>query len=89
MNIFTAKSSRNEIRRQGGKMKDALTNWCPEPTKPMNGHVNIRCRCGLGQVAKYRCNPGFGLVGDKTRKCTLDKVWSGSTPKCRASELKS
>ena len=84
MYIFTAKSSRNEIRRQGGKMKDVLMNWCPEPTKPMNGRVNIRCG-----VARYRCNPGFDLVGDKTRMCTHDNVWSGSTPQCRASESKS
>lgn len=31
---------------------------------------------------RYKCNVGYILIGDKTRICSKDKVWSGSAPSC-------
>ncbi len=34
-------------------------------------------------VATYTCNPGYTLIGDSTRTCGSDGVWSGSDPICQ------
>lgn len=36
-----------------------------------------------GDTATYSCNDGFHLVGDPTRTCTVDRVWSPDAPLCR------
>ena len=35
-----------------------------------------------GGVANYTCDPGFILVGDRTRICGSDGTWSGVPPVC-------
>ena len=35
-----------------------------------------------GGVANYTCDPGFILVGDRTRICGSDGTWSGMAPTC-------
>ena len=35
-----------------------------------------------GGVANYTCDPGFILVGDRTRICGSDGSWSGMAPTC-------
>ena len=33
-------------------------------------------------VATYTCNTGYTLIGDSTRTCGSDELWSGSDPTC-------
>ena len=37
----------------------------------------------LQQTATYSCNPGYELLGDRTRVCLSTGVWSGSAPTCK------
>ena len=34
-------------------------------------------------LASHECNPGYDLVGDKTRVCQANATWSGRTVSCR------
>lgn len=36
----------------------------------------------IGSVATYGCAPGRALVGDETRICETEGVWSGDEPRC-------
>ncbi len=37
---------------------------------------------GPGQKADYQCSKGFTLLGNATRLCQEDGLWSGSWPRC-------
>ena len=41
----------------------------------------------LDQVANYSCNNGYLLVGNMTRTCQLDGMWSGTEPFCRKFQI--
>ena len=34
-------------------------------------------------VVSYECKYGYMIVGDNTRSCGEDKLWSGSKPECK------
>ena len=60
---------------------------CDDLTIP-NGNVEIEPFGRLlDSVATYRCDPGYGIKGDKTRICREDSNWSGSAPECGKSLL--
>ena len=40
----------------------------------------------VGAVATFFCSPGYSLVGDQSRTCTLGVGWNGTNPVC--SELR-
>lgn len=48
---------------------------------PTNGMVDVPST-GFSSVATYSCDPGYLLVGDATRTCQNDSMWSGSEPTC-------
>ena len=55
---------------------------CGALTNPDNGRVDTPQGTTLNQVATYSCNSGYELVGDTTRTCQADGIWSGSEPIC-------
>ena len=64
---------------------------CIELTAPTDGNVAFHTTSQLIEVgtdATYYCDPGYSLVGEKTRTCknpskgTLG-IWNGHTPRCK------
>ena len=49
---------------------------------PDNGRVDTPQEATFNQVATYSCNSGYELVGNMTRTCQADGMWSGSEPTC-------
>ena len=47
-----------------------------------NGQVSHLNVTTFRQTATYSCNTGYNLVGDSTRMCQADGMWSGSEPTC-------
>lgn len=65
--------------------------FCPQPTPIADGKVDPPQ--GIfreNSTIQYACNQGFTLVGDATRRCKNDAMWSGRDPTCeqRCSEPK-
>ena len=50
----------------------------------LNATTNVNHPNGttFGQTATYSCDPGYNLVGNSTRMCQADGVWSGNEPTC-------
>ena len=48
-----------------------------------NGQVSHTNGTTFGQIATYSCDTGYNLVGNSTRTCQADGVWSGSEPTCQ------
>ena len=40
----------------------------------------------VGFEAVYVCNDGYNLMGNETRICQSDGIWSGSIPQCMPEE---
>ena len=56
---------------------------CGNLTDPDNGSVNQTAGTTVGQTATYSCNTGYNLVGDSSRTCQAEGVWTGSAPTCQ------
>ena len=54
---------------------------CERLINPTNGHV-LHDGTAVGAHAKYFCDEGFYLVGDRFREC-LESGWSGEAPICK------
>ena len=61
---------------------------CGPLTDPDNGQVNDAAGTTFRHTATYRCNTGYGLVGNRTRTCQATGNWSGSVPTCPGMLLK-
>ena len=57
---------------------------CGNLPNPANGQVSNTAGTTFGQTAIYSCNAGYNLVGDSTRTCQADGMWSGSAPTCQS-----
>ncbi|XP_053395851.1 sushi, von Willebrand factor type A, EGF and pentraxin domain-containing protein 1-like [Mercenaria mercenaria] len=55
---------------------------CGIPEDVANGLVEYEDTL-FQATAQYSCNNGYFIVGDKTRVCTKDKIWSGEVPTCQ------
>ena len=55
---------------------------CGPLSDPDNGMVETPQGTTFGQEATYTCNNMYDLVGDGTRTCQADGVWSGTDPTC-------
>ena len=55
---------------------------CGTLTNPDNGRVDTPQGTTFNQVATYTCNSGYELVGNMTRTCQADGMWSESEPFC-------
>ncbi|XP_068228821.1 sushi, von Willebrand factor type A, EGF and pentraxin domain-containing protein 1-like isoform X2 [Palaemon carinicauda] len=58
---------------------------CAIPIQIRNGVV-IGDDYSLGATITYECDEGFELVGDVSRTCQENKVWTGTEPLCRIIE---
>lgn len=47
----------------------------------VNGHVEIG-NVTVGSLTIFQCDRGYTLLGDATRTCLTDGIWSGSNPIC-------
>ena len=59
---------------------------CGNPGNPrdLNGQVNFTTTT-LGSKAQYNivCSAGCDPVGNSTRTCTAEGIWSGTIPECQ------
>ena len=55
---------------------------CTTLNATINGQVSHLNGTTFRQTATYSCNTGYNLVGDSTRMCQADGMWSGSEPTC-------
>ena len=49
---------------------------------PEKGNVNTSNGITLGSVAFYTCNEGYILLGNSSRTCGVDGMWSFAPPTC-------
>ena len=54
---------------------------CSTLQNPLNGVVVFGNQV-IGSIARYVCNDGFQLSGDRLRICQSGGVWSGNEPQC-------
>ena len=54
---------------------------CPPLVPPANGAVT---QSGLlaGDIATYTCNAAYELMGNDTRVCDSNGIWTNSVPVC-------
>eukprot|EP00731_Ephydatia_muelleri_P030223 Em0021g746a len=61
-----------------------VSPFCSETLlTPSNGSINVPCNT-TGCVATYSCNNQSALIGDTSRVCQPNGLWSGSSPVCQA-----
>ena len=60
---------------------------CDTLTDPVSGQVSHPTGTTFGQTATYRCDTGYNLVGNNTRTCQADGMWSGSAPTCQGTSV--
>lgn len=60
---------------------------CPDLPDPANGRVELSGNT-FGATATYRCISGYRLLGEKTRTCQQNGVWSGEEPRCVRKQYK-
>ena len=56
---------------------------CGELSHPISGTVSL-ANTVHNSIATYTCEPGNSLVGNRTRVCQDDGLWSGSAPICQS-----
>ena len=56
---------------------------CSTLSNQANGQVSHTAGTAFGQTATYSCDTGYNLVGDSTRMCQANGIWSGSEPTCQ------
>ncbi|XP_078574744.1 receptor-type tyrosine-protein phosphatase S-like [Branchiostoma floridae x Branchiostoma japonicum] len=57
---------------------------CPALTAPENGAVNGGN--SYQNVVQFTCNHGYQLIGDSSRTCQADGIWTGADPTCTTIE---
>lgn len=61
---------------------------CGQPPDVDNANPSTEGRqtssggAAIDSIATYICIPGYALVGNATRVCQADSIWSGSSPTC-------
>ena len=63
-------------------LKPAATIDCGNPGIPQNAYQDLPSTT-LGSQVTYHCMQGYVLVGEGTRECTDNGLWSGSLPTCQ------
>ena len=60
----------------------ASDTMCDPPDSPKDGKVSTPDGLKVNAWAKYKCNTGFKLDGEKTRLCSVRGQWRLKTPVC-------
>ncbi|XP_069936040.1 sushi, von Willebrand factor type A, EGF and pentraxin domain-containing protein 1 isoform X3 [Cherax quadricarinatus] len=55
---------------------------CVDLDNPVSGYVDVKGRV-VGSVATYRCQEGYHLIGQATRHCQANGIWTSAPPECR------
>lgn len=55
---------------------------CPSIAASANGALTMAGDAILGNIATFKCNAGYQLVGSQKRVCAADGQWSGVQPTC-------
>ena len=55
---------------------------CGDLLDPAFGSVEYNSDT-VGSIARYSCNAGYMLSGDRTRTCQDTGMWSGTQPTCQ------
>lgn len=55
---------------------------CPRPELPAHSRRLGRV-FNVGHEVHFLCNPGYELIGPRTRVCLESSKWSGQKPMCR------
>ena len=63
-------------------MTKCRESYCPQLNIIEDGYIANQATY-KGAIVTYRCNPGFRINGDATRKCRRNKSWSNRAPVCR------
>ncbi len=53
----------------------------------MNGMLDTSSGTTFMNTATYSCDDGYGLMGDMTRTCQSDGIWSLTAPTCRGESV--
>ena len=87
-NFFLRGNSQLECQRNGswnGSPPQCLPESCDTSELEVDsfifGSVNVS-GSALDDTVEYKCEKGFELLGESTRRCSLDGHWSGITPIC-------
>ncbi|XP_050719319.1 uncharacterized protein LOC127000000 isoform X1 [Eriocheir sinensis] len=55
---------------------------CVDLDNPPNGFVDVKGKV-VGSVATYSCKEGYHLIGQVTRHCQANGIWTSAPPECR------
>ena len=55
---------------------------CGDLTDPSNGAVDTSSGTTFMMTATYTCNTGYTFIGDMTRTCQANAMWSLTAPTC-------
>ncbi|XP_069182645.1 sushi, von Willebrand factor type A, EGF and pentraxin domain-containing protein 1 [Procambarus clarkii] len=55
---------------------------CVDLDNPLSGHVDVKGKV-VGSVATYKCQEGYHLIGQATRHCQANGIWTSAPPECR------
>lgn len=59
------------------------TQGCPKPPDPENGRSEVEFETfQVGDAVKYKCHPGYTMIGSATRHCQENGRWAGERPTC-------
>ena len=63
---------------------------CPKNlVHPANGFFRVIGGYTFGSIVTYQCNNTYAIIGQATRTCGSDGMWTDSTPTCKSEFMKS
>lgn len=61
-----------------------VVNCVERLLNPENGNVVFNSEGEFGTIATYSCFTGYNLIGDETRMCQSNRLWTGQAPICES-----
>ena len=58
-----------------------LGRGCPDPGKPKDGR-RFGDSFDVGKRIRFRCNPGYKMIGSPSATCLSTLQWNVRAPKC-------
>lgn len=58
-----------------------LASTCKDPGTLLNGYRYLSSTT-VKSIVKYKCKPGYYLIGSSYQVCLANGKWSGVFPKC-------